>query len=205
MPVTTCPNPHCPDYQTASGRVVKNGRDALNRQRYQCQTCHRTFTDLTSAPSGRSPHQYKQSIPGHKSQRGQGDYYDEPKNRVNLSLTPTATAAWDTMAKHYSLSRSEIVERLGRNLLTLAELAPVQAALAQTLPVSQTLAPTTPLTASRPSKPEKVVHQRPLSVLDFALNAQKCQQKRMERVILNTLRRFSIPPHLVMPEDQEAG
>jgi len=54
---------------------------------------------------------------GQKKLRGQPEIYDEVKGQVNLSLTPTGTLGLDTLAASMSLSRSELVERIGRNLI----------------------------------------------------------------------------------------
>ncbi|HEY9711110.1 MAG TPA: hypothetical protein V6D48_23080 [Oculatellaceae cyanobacterium] len=59
---------------------------------------------------------------GQKKLRGQPEIYDEVKGQVNLSLTPTGTLGLDTLAASMGLSRSELVERIGRNLIFLLTL-----------------------------------------------------------------------------------
>lgn len=46
--------------------------------------------------------------------------YEEYKNRVNLSLTPTAIDGLDSLAHDLGLSRSEVVERVGRGDLPVS-------------------------------------------------------------------------------------
>ncbi len=60
---------------------------------------------------------------GKKSQRHQGEVYEETKSlQVILSMTPTAKASLDALATAFSLSRSELIEQLARNLLNLHQL-----------------------------------------------------------------------------------
>ncbi|NET55980.1 MAG: hypothetical protein F6K47_07360 [Symploca sp. SIO2E6] len=47
-------------------------------------------------------------------------YEDEQKTRVNLALTPTGVKGLDCLAKELDLSRSELVEQIGRGLLPLS-------------------------------------------------------------------------------------
>ncbi|MEO8891095.1 MAG: hypothetical protein ABI417_06105 [Coleofasciculaceae cyanobacterium] len=54
--------------------------------------------------------------------RGQPEVYDELKKIVSLSLTPTALAGLDESSVRLNISRSELVERIGRGLLTISEL-----------------------------------------------------------------------------------
>ena len=54
-----------------------------------------------------------------KSMRNEPEMYDEIKKRCNLSLTQLAINKLDEMAKVHSLSRSEFVERIGRNQIEL--------------------------------------------------------------------------------------
>lgn len=57
---------------------------------------------------------------GKKGQKGQKDVpemYDEVKKRVNLALTPTGIEGLDAIADSIDLSRSELVERIGRKLI----------------------------------------------------------------------------------------
>ncbi|MEM9567738.1 MAG: hypothetical protein AAF974_05470 [Cyanobacteria bacterium P01_E01_bin.34] len=56
---------------------------------------------------------------GRKKLRGQPEIYDEVKGQVNLSLTPTGTRGLDELASQLELSRSELVERIGRGHLAV--------------------------------------------------------------------------------------
>jgi transposase-like protein len=44
-----CPNKNCPDYgklrSQSSVNIIKFGQTKTGRQRYKCQTCHKTFTE----------------------------------------------------------------------------------------------------------------------------------------------------------------
>ncbi|BAU65472.1 CopG/DNA-binding domain-containing protein [Stanieria sp. NIES-3757] len=58
---------------------------------------------------------------GQKKSKGVPELHDEVKKRVNLSLTPTAIAGLDRLSQELNLSRSELVEQVGRGSLPLAE------------------------------------------------------------------------------------
>ena len=58
---------------------------------------------------------------GQKKSKGVPELHDEVKKRVNLSLTPTAIAGLDKLAQELDLSRSELVEQIGRGMIPLAE------------------------------------------------------------------------------------
>ena len=73
----------------------------------------------------RQPHQVKKAKKGLKSMRGQGEYYDQPKNRVCLSLTQTATGGLDKISQDLNLSRSELVEKIGRREYKLVPVEPL--------------------------------------------------------------------------------
>jgi hypothetical protein len=60
------------------------------------------------------------AIKGFKSQRGSGEIYDEVKKRVSVALTETGVSQLDALAKSLGLSRSELVERIGRSLIPIA-------------------------------------------------------------------------------------
>lgn len=51
------------------------------------------------------------------SRKGKPVYYDELKKIITVSLTPTATSAFDAKAKEAGLSRSEYLEQLARSLI----------------------------------------------------------------------------------------
>lgn len=55
---------------------------------------------------------------GIRSRRGKGEIYSEAKTKpIYVLLTPTAAAGIDTLAKLYGLSRSELIEQIGRGRL----------------------------------------------------------------------------------------
>lgn len=56
---------------------------------------------------------------GRKKLRGQPELYDEVKGQVNLSLTKTGVQGIDTLARSRNLSRSEFVEQIGRQMLSV--------------------------------------------------------------------------------------
>jgi hypothetical protein len=59
---------------------------------------------------------------GKKGQKGQKDVpelYDEVKKRVNLALTPTGINGLDAIASSLDISRSELVEQIGRKRILL--------------------------------------------------------------------------------------
>ena len=58
---------------------------------------------------------------GKKTSQGYPELYDEVKKRVNLTLTPTAISGLDELAAELDISRSELVEQVGRGLIPLAE------------------------------------------------------------------------------------
>ncbi len=58
---------------------------------------------------------------GQKKSKGVPELHDEVKKRVNLSLTPSAIAGLDKLSQEFNLSRSELVEQIGRGMIPLAE------------------------------------------------------------------------------------
>lgn len=56
---------------------------------------------------------------GHRSTKGEPDLHDELKKRVNIALTPTGIEGLDALASETGLSRSELIERIGRNQIPL--------------------------------------------------------------------------------------
>jgi len=64
----------------------------------------------------RQPHKRKASTSGHKSSRGVPELYDELKAPVNVSLTPKCVDILDYLADLAGHSRSEVVERLTREI-----------------------------------------------------------------------------------------
>jgi len=71
----------------------------------------------------RQEHQKKPPFAG-KSRRGQGEIYSETKKSISVGLTPTATRGLDQLAAAWGISRSELVERIGRNILQITVCIP---------------------------------------------------------------------------------
>jgi hypothetical protein len=69
----------------------------------------------------RQEYQKKPSRKGIKSLRGKPELYDEVKKIVSICLTPTALAGLDKLSKKRSISRSELIERVGRYLIELSD------------------------------------------------------------------------------------
>ncbi|MBD2001405.1 ribbon-helix-helix protein, CopG family [Leptolyngbya sp. FACHB-541] len=59
---------------------------------------------------------------GQKKLRGQPEIYDEVKGQVNLSLTRSGVQGIDELATAMGLSRSEFVEQIGRQLISVVSL-----------------------------------------------------------------------------------
>jgi hypothetical protein len=57
---------------------------------------------------------------GSKNAPGVPEIWEEVKKRYNVALTPKAVAGLDDLAKQAGLSRSELVERIGRELIPVA-------------------------------------------------------------------------------------
>jgi len=53
--------------------------------------------------------------------RGQPEVYDELKKIVSVSITPTAQAGLDQLSEQLNISRSELIERIGRGVFTIKE------------------------------------------------------------------------------------
>jgi len=58
---------------------------------------------------------------GEKRVKGVGALHNEPKKRYSITLTPTCVANLDAIAKKRGISRSELVEQIGRGLIPLAD------------------------------------------------------------------------------------
>jgi metal-responsive CopG/Arc/MetJ family transcriptional regulator len=52
-----------------------------------------------------------------KGIKGEPAIYEEFKERVNISLTPTAIASLDKAAQKRGISRSELIEQYARSLI----------------------------------------------------------------------------------------
>jgi hypothetical protein len=53
--------------------------------------------------------------------RGQPEVYDELKKIVSFSITPIARMGLERLSEQRNISRSELIERIGRGLLTITE------------------------------------------------------------------------------------
>lgn len=53
--------------------------------------------------------------------RGQPEMYDELKKSVSFSITPTARTGLERLSEQLNISRSELIERIGRGLLAITE------------------------------------------------------------------------------------
>ena len=56
---------------------------------------------------------------GQKNLRGKPEKWDELKKRVNITLTPTSINGLDALATSLGISRSELVERIGRGVIPI--------------------------------------------------------------------------------------
>lgn len=68
----------------------------------------------------RLPHQRKPTCKGVKSRRGQPELYDELKQIVSISITPTGVRGLDEISQALGISRSELIERIGRRVIQIA-------------------------------------------------------------------------------------
>lgn len=73
----------------------------------------------SKSQKARKPHQRKPINKGQKSMRGQPEMYDELKKTTTFALTLTAIQGLDELSTQLQISRSELVERIGRKLLEL--------------------------------------------------------------------------------------
>ncbi|MBD2124231.1 hypothetical protein H6F68_25475 [Trichocoleus sp. FACHB-262] len=67
----------------------------------------------------RQEHQKKPACKGRKSLRGQPEIYDELKESRSFGITLTASIGIDEISQELSISRSELIERIGRRLIQL--------------------------------------------------------------------------------------
>jgi hypothetical protein len=70
----------------------------------------------------RQEYEKKPIRPGVKSMRGQPEIYDELKEIVSFCITPTSQLGLAQLSQQLNISRSELIEQIGRGLLTIAEL-----------------------------------------------------------------------------------
>jgi metal-responsive CopG/Arc/MetJ family transcriptional regulator len=61
------------------------------------------------------------AVKGLKSQRDQGEIYQEIKQQSSIALTKTGLKLLDSLAASFKLSRSEFIERIARNILLVFE------------------------------------------------------------------------------------
>lgn len=69
----------------------------------------------------RKEHQIKPIRKGIKSTRGQPEHYSEIKKCVSIGITPTALTGLDELSQELAISRSEMIERIGRGLIKLVD------------------------------------------------------------------------------------
>jgi hypothetical protein len=58
---------------------------------------------------------------GRKSLRGQPEIYDEIKKIASFSITPTAIDGLRKISSELNLSRSELIERIGRGVFAITD------------------------------------------------------------------------------------
>lgn len=76
----------------------------------------------TKSRCTREAHQKKQGCKRQKSMRGVPDNpYNELKRKVTVSITPTAQDGLDRLSRDRAISRSELLEQIGRGYFTLIE------------------------------------------------------------------------------------
>ena len=54
--------------------------------------------------------------------RGQPEIYDEIKKAVSFGITPSARLGLAQLSQQLKISQSELIEQIGRGILTIAEL-----------------------------------------------------------------------------------
>ncbi len=69
----------------------------------------------------RQQHEKKPVRKGRKSLRGQPEIYDEIKKIASFSITPTAIDGLRKISSELNLSRSELIERIGRGVFVITE------------------------------------------------------------------------------------
>lgn len=67
-------------------------------------------------------HHRKPKCQGHKSMRGVPEIYDQKKEKsINICMTETGREGLDQLASHLGISRSQLVEIIGRSFLKYLE------------------------------------------------------------------------------------
>lgn len=113
-----CQNQNCGSYGK-SDDVIKNGtyrktkQDKQKKQKYLCKSCGKTFVSKP-LPIRRSHR------PEGKGESGKAAYEEKKENRT-FTLTNKAYAGLDQLALCRGLSRSELMERIGRGMIRLEE------------------------------------------------------------------------------------
>ncbi|MBD0263755.1 MAG: ribbon-helix-helix protein, CopG family [Tolypothrix sp. T3-bin4] len=83
---------------------------------------HPNFKKAQAKKTSRKEHQKKPIRKGLKSRRGQPEHYSEIKKCVSIGITPTALAGLDELSQERGISRSEMIERIGRGSIKLVDI-----------------------------------------------------------------------------------
>lgn len=75
--------------------------------------------DNQKSNRSRRPHQRKKALTGHKSLRGVPEIYETVKERFYVRLREQSSNGITTLSEQFSLSRSELLEQVGRQILTV--------------------------------------------------------------------------------------
>jgi hypothetical protein len=75
--------------------------------------------DRNNSNKARRPYQRKKVLKGHKSLRGVPELYETVKQRIYIRLTESSSDGLTLLAEQYSLSRSELLEQIGRQIITI--------------------------------------------------------------------------------------
>jgi hypothetical protein len=67
----------------------------------------------------RQEHEKKPIQKGRKSMRGQPEIYSECKESTSFCITPTARQGLKQLSSQLNISRSELIERIGRGVFTI--------------------------------------------------------------------------------------
>jgi hypothetical protein len=80
------------------------------------------FQKVKANKNSRKEHQRKPIRKGLKSRRGQPEHYSEIKKCVSIGITKTALAGLDELSQERAISRSEMIERIGRGTIKLVDI-----------------------------------------------------------------------------------
>jgi hypothetical protein len=64
-------------------------------------------------------HQRKRPRKGHKSLRGVPELYETTKERIYCRITDASSAGIDSISSQFHLSRSELIEQIGRQIIAV--------------------------------------------------------------------------------------